>query len=116
MPVEQAGIRREAAMKPGSDGWSVERSKERRRPMAMSERKNPLQRDELNGSPKEIRDRLEQTETEIARKLETLDAMFSQTKENPEEFHSLYIKPLLDAELSLETSLELLVAGVLRPN
>jgi predicted ATP-dependent endonuclease of OLD family len=55
-------------------------------------------------------------ESEILKKLETLDAIFAQSIDHAEEFHKMYVKPLLDARLSLEAALELLIAGVVRPN
>ena len=59
---------------------------------------------------------LDQADAEILYKLEALETIFSQSKDSPEEFHINYIKPLLDAELSLETALDLLVAGFVQPN
>jgi hypothetical protein len=55
-------------------------------------------------------------ELEMLLKLEALDAIFSQSQEHAEKFHALYVQPLLDENLGLETALDLLVAGVMRPN
>ncbi len=84
--------------------------------MAMSERKDAATFCESDASARETIEKLEQTETEVFWKLEALDGLFRQTNDHPEEFHNLYVQPLLDAELSLETALELLVAGIIRPN
>jgi hypothetical protein len=62
------------------------------------------------------RDRLDPTNKEMDLKLQTLDYIFSGTKEYPEEFHQLYVQPLMDSGLTLEDSISLLVDGVLRPN
>jgi hypothetical protein len=49
-------------------------------------------------------------------KIQMLACIFSGTEDYPEEFHQLYLQPLLDAGLTLENSLEMLVDGVLFPN
>jgi hypothetical protein len=49
-------------------------------------------------------------------KLQTLDCIFSGSKDYAEEFHHLYVQPLLESGLTLENSLTMLVEGVLRPN
>ncbi len=64
----------------------------------------------------EIERTLNGEELEMSKKLETLDAIFAQSRDHAEEFHEMYVKPLLDARLSLEAALELLIAGVVRPN
>ena len=55
-------------------------------------------------------------ELEMFSKVEALSAMFSQSKDQAEEFHVIYVQPLLDAGVGLETALELVIAGVIRPN
>jgi hypothetical protein len=65
---------------------------------------------------KDIRERLDLIDKDIDLKLRTLGYIFSGTKDCPEEFHQLYVQPLLDAGLTLENSLEMLVEGVLLPN
>lgn len=55
-------------------------------------------------------------EREMLPKLQTLDGIFAENKDHPEEFHQLYLKPLLESGVSLEDSFTLLVEGVLRPN
>ena len=49
-------------------------------------------------------------------KLQTLDLIFSGSKDYAEEFHELYVEPLLESGLTLEHSLAMLVEGVVRPN
>ena len=65
---------------------------------------------------KEISERLGSIDKDMDLKLQTLGCIFSGTKDHPEEFHQLYVQPLLDAGLTLEDSLEMLVEGVLLPN
>ena len=65
---------------------------------------------------KDIRDRLELIHKDMDLKLQTLANIFSGTKDCPEEFHQLYVQPLLESGLNLEDSLEMLVEGVIRPN
>ena len=65
---------------------------------------------------REIRERLELIDEDMELKLQTLSCIFSGTKDYAEEFHQLYVQPLLESGLSLEDSLEMLVEGVLRPN
>lgn len=64
----------------------------------------------------DIRERLELIDKDMQLKLQTLNYIFSGTKDYAEEFHQLYVQPLLESGLTLEDSLELLVEGVLRPN
>jgi len=64
---------------------------------------------------KDIRERLELIDKDMDLKLQTLANIFSETKDYPEEFHQLYVQPLLESGLNLEDSLEMLV-GVIRPN
>jgi hypothetical protein len=68
------------------------------------------------GSTEDIRDRLDSIDEDTDLKLQTLGCVFSGTKDCPEEFHQLYVQPLLDAGLTLENSLEMLIDGVLLPN
>jgi hypothetical protein len=64
----------------------------------------------------DIRERLDRIDRDLNLKLETLDDIFSGTKVYAEEFHQLYVQPLLESGLTLEDSLAMLVEGVLRPN
>jgi hypothetical protein len=65
---------------------------------------------------KGIRERLELIDQDMDLKLRTLANIFSGTKDHPEEFHHLYVQPLLEVGLNLEDSLEMLVEGLIRPN
>ena len=65
---------------------------------------------------REICERLELIDKDMDLKLQTLNFIFSGTKDCAEEFHQLYVQPLLESGLTLEDSLEMLVEGVLRPN
>lgn len=66
---------------------------------------------------KDIRERLDELiDNDMDLKLQTLDYIFSGTKDYAEEFHQLYVQPLLESGLTLEDSLAMLVEGVLRPN
>jgi hypothetical protein len=49
-------------------------------------------------------------------KLQKLAYISSGTKDCAEEFHQLYVQPLLDSGLTLDDSLAMLVEGVLLPN
>ena len=64
----------------------------------------------------DIRERLELIDKDMDLKLQTLNYIFSGTKDYAEEFHQFYVQPLLESGLTLEDSLEMLVEGVLRPN
>jgi hypothetical protein len=65
---------------------------------------------------KDIRERLELIDKDMDLKLQTLGYIFSGSKDYAEEFHQLYVEPLLESGLTLEDSLAMLVEGVLRPN
>jgi hypothetical protein len=75
-------------------------------------------RDSANttGLSEEIRERLDSSDEDTDVKIQMLACIFSGTGDYPEEFHQLYLQPLLDAGLTLENSLEMLVDGVLFPN
>jgi hypothetical protein len=81
------------------------------RPQDSSESK-----DETKVMTDDIRERLDRIDKDLNLKLETLDYIFSGTKDYAEEFHQLYVQPLLESGLTLEDSLAMLVEGVLRPN
>jgi hypothetical protein len=66
---------------------------------------------------KDIREGLDELiDNDVDLKLQTLDYIFSGTKDYAEEFLDLYVQPLLESGLTLEDSLAMLVGGVLRPN
>ena len=71
---------------------------------------------QIKAVSRNIRERFELIDKDMDLKLQTLASIFSQTKDYPEEFHQLYVQPLLDSGLSLEVSLEMLVESVIRPN
>ncbi|MGB2667985.1 MAG: hypothetical protein WAK48_28590 [Candidatus Acidiferrum sp.] len=76
----------------------------------------------IKGSPgikdmsDDIRKQIDLIDKGMGLKLQTLDSIFADTKDHPEEFHQLYVQPLLESGLTLEDSFSLLVDGVLRPN
>jgi len=83
----------------------------------MKERKIRIKtKDETNVMTEDIRRRLDLIDKDLNMKLETLDYILTGSKDYPEEFHQLYVQPLLESGLSLEDSFSLLVDGVLRPN
>jgi len=73
-------------------------------------------KDETNVMTEDIRRRLDLIDKDLNMKLETLDYILTGSKDYPEEFHQLYVQPLLESGLSLEVSFALLVDGVLLPN
>ena len=73
-------------------------------------------KDKTNVMTEDIRRRLDLIDKDLNMKLETLDYILTGSKDYPEEFHQLYLQPLLESGLSLEDSFSLLVDGVLRPN
>jgi hypothetical protein len=73
-------------------------------------------KDETNVMTEDIRRRLDLIDKDLNMKMETLDYILTGSKDYPEEFHQLYIQPLLDSGLTLEDTFSLLVDGVLRPN
>ena len=75
-------------------------------------------RDSANttGLSEEIRERLDSSDEDTDVKIQMLACIFSGTRDYPEEFHHLYLQPSLDAGLTLQISLEVLVDGVLFPN
>jgi hypothetical protein len=81
----------------------------------MDDQKVRRRKETKNAVARAIREGISTTEEEMLFKLEVLDAIFGQS-ENPEEFHRLYVKPLLEQDVKLEIALDLLVSGVVRPN
>jgi hypothetical protein len=83
----------------------------------MKDRKIRLKtKDETNVMTEDIRRRLDLIDQDLNMKLETLDYILTGSKDYPEEFHQLYIQPLMESGLTLEETFALLVDGVLRPN
>jgi hypothetical protein len=52
---------------------------------------------------RDIHERLESIDKDMDLKLQTLGYIFSGTKDYTEEFRQLYVQPLLDSGLTLET-------------
>ncbi len=48
--------------------------------------------------------------------LQVLDAIFDESRNHPEEFQHLYVKPILDEGVPIDRAFQLLVEGVFRPN
>jgi hypothetical protein len=83
----------------------------------MNERKIRTKRtSKTKAASKDVRERLDLIDKDTELKLRTLECVFAATKDHSEEFHQLYIRPLLETGLTLEDSLALLVDGVLHPN
>jgi hypothetical protein len=73
-------------------------------------------KDETKVMTNDTRERLDLIDKDLNMKLQTLEHLFTGSKDYPEEFHQLYVQPLMDSGLTLEDSFSLLVDGVLRPN
>jgi hypothetical protein len=83
----------------------------------MKDRKNRMKNSMRSKiMPKDIRERLELIDKDVDLKLQTLGYAFYGSKDYAEEFHQLYVQPLLECGLTLEDSLAMLVEGVLCPN
>jgi hypothetical protein len=64
----------------------------------------------------EINERLDRADMEDRWRLEALDFLISESRENPEQFHQEYVGPLLEAGLNMDTAFDLIVNGVFRAN
>jgi hypothetical protein len=82
----------------------------------MKYRKTRNGRNAHRGLSEDIRERLDLIDEDTDLKLQVLSYVFSGSKDYPEEFRQLYVQPLLDAGLTLENSLDMLIDGVIRPN
>ncbi|MGB7731521.1 MAG: hypothetical protein WBL50_26100 [Candidatus Acidiferrum sp.] len=71
---------------------------------------------EIKSMSDDSRKRIDLIDKDMGPKLQTLDSIFAETKNHPEEFQQLYVQPLLESGLTLEESFSLLVDGILRPN
>ncbi|MGB2624384.1 MAG: hypothetical protein WA857_18275 [Candidatus Acidiferrum sp.] len=71
-----------------------------------------------NSNPfvEEFRERLRREDLERRWKLEAIDLLFSESQDQPERFHRLWIKPLMAAGLSVESAFALVVEARFRPN
>lgn len=64
----------------------------------------------------EFRERLSREDLERRWQLEALDHLFAETEDRPEQFHRLWLQPLISAGLSLESAIALAVETRFRPN
>ena len=73
-----------------------------------------------NGGPstsvEEFRERLNREDLERRWQLEALDHLFTEVEEHPDNFHRLWIQPLVKSGLSVESALALLIESHFRPN
>jgi hypothetical protein len=67
---------------------------------------------ETKALSEELREQFDLIYKEIDRQPGTLDSLFSET----DDFHRLYVQPLLEAGITLQESFALLADGILRPN
>lgn len=64
----------------------------------------------------EFRERLNREDLERRWQLEALDHLFTEVEEHPDNFHRLWIQPLVKSGLSVESALALLIESHFRPN
>lgn len=64
----------------------------------------------------EFRERLNREDLECRWHLEALDHLFTESQDHPDNFHRLWIDPLVAAGLSVESALALLIESHFRPN
>lgn len=64
----------------------------------------------------EFRERLNREDLECRWQLEALDHLFTESQDHPDNFHRLWIDPLVAAGLSVESALALLIESHFRPN
>jgi hypothetical protein len=64
----------------------------------------------------EYRERLSREDLERRWKLEALDHLFSETEYQPEKFRRMWVQPLVNAGLSVDSALSLAVESYFRPN
>ncbi len=73
-----------------------------------------------NGAPnafvEEFRERLNREDLERRWQLEALDHLFTEVEEQPDNFHRLWVQPLVNSGLSVESALALLIESHFRPN
>ena len=62
-----------------------------------------------------LKDLLEQDE-KLTGQMDQMSSVFVNAKEQTDVFQQLYVQPLLDEGLTVETALDLLVEGIARPN
>ncbi|MGA2096712.1 MAG: hypothetical protein ABSH39_10470 [Candidatus Acidiferrum sp.] len=64
----------------------------------------------------EHRERVNRENLERLWKLEALDCLFTEVKDDPEDFHRLWMRPLLASGLTFESALAILIEGRFHPN
>jgi len=64
----------------------------------------------------EFQERLTREDLERRWQLEALDHLFRESEDKPENFHRLWLQPLLNAGLPLESALTLVIESHFRPN
>jgi hypothetical protein len=64
----------------------------------------------------EFRERLNREDLERRWQLEALDQLFTEVEDHPDNFHRLWIQPLVASGLSVESALALLIESHFRPN
>jgi hypothetical protein len=64
----------------------------------------------------EFRERLNREDLERRWQLEALDHLFTEVEDHPDNFHRLWIEPLVASGLSVESALALLIESHFRPN
>jgi hypothetical protein len=64
----------------------------------------------------EFRERLNREDLERRWQLEALDHLFTEVENHPDNFHRLWIQPLVASGLSVESALALLIESHFRPN
>jgi hypothetical protein len=64
----------------------------------------------------EYRESLNREDLERRWQLEAFDHLFSELENHPDNFHRLWIKPLVASGLSVESALALLIESHFRPN
>jgi hypothetical protein len=64
----------------------------------------------------EFRERLNREDLERRWQLEALDHLFAEVESHPDNFHRLWIQPLVASGLSLESALALVIESHFRPN
>lgn len=64
----------------------------------------------------EFRERLNREDLERRWRLEALDCFFTEVENHPDNFHRLWVQPLIAAGLTIESALALLIEGRFLPN
>jgi hypothetical protein len=64
----------------------------------------------------EYRERLNREDLERRWQLEALDHLFTEVEDHPDNFHRLWVQPLVASGLTVESALALLIESHFRPN